>query len=162
MSGTTIDLTGRVAMVTGSGGGIGRGIALSLAEAGANIVLAEIDPQRAEQTADLICERDRKVLAVQTDVMDTEQVRAAVARADAEFGRLDILVNNAGGVRGGAFVDQSERSWRRHIDINLVSMLAATSRSSPSCSEVVKAARSSTSAASKEPCCTQLRGVRRM
>lgn len=131
MVGMTVDLTGQVALVTGSGGGIGRGIALSLAEAGADIVLAEIDPQRAEQTAELIRERDRKVLAVQTDVMDTEQVHNSVERADAEFGRLDILVNNAGGVRGGAFVDQSERSWRRHIDINLVSMLAATSAAVP-------------------------------
>jgi NAD(P)-dependent dehydrogenase (short-subunit alcohol dehydrogenase family) len=126
-----IDLTGKVALVTGGGGGIGRGVALSLADAGADIVLAEIDPQRAEQTAGLIRERNRKVLAVQTDVMDTGQVRTAVERADTEFGRLDILVNNAGGVRGGPFVEQSERSWRRHIDINLVSMLAATSAAVP-------------------------------
>ncbi len=131
MGGMTVDLAGKVALVTGGGGGIGRGIALSLAEAGADIVLAEIDPQRAEQTAELIRACDRKVLAVQTDVMDTDQVRNAVERADSEFGRLDILVNNAGGVRGGAFVDQSERSWRRHIDINLVSMLAATSAAVP-------------------------------
>jgi NAD(P)-dependent dehydrogenase (short-subunit alcohol dehydrogenase family) len=63
--------------------------------------------------------------------MDTEQVRGAVARAEEEFGRLDILVNNAGGVSGRPFLEQSERSWRRHIDINFVSMLAATAAAAP-------------------------------
>ncbi|OXR43305.1 (-)-trans-carveol dehydrogenase [Nocardia cerradoensis] len=126
-----IDLSGQVAVVTGAGGGIGRGIAVALARAGANLVLAEIDPDRAEQTHELIGALGRTAIVVQTDVMNTEEVRAAVARADESFGRLDILVNNAGGVRGGRFVEQSERSWRRHIDINLVSMLAATSAAVP-------------------------------
>jgi NAD(P)-dependent dehydrogenase (short-subunit alcohol dehydrogenase family) len=63
--------------------------------------------------------------------MDVEAIRAAIARADAEFGRLDVLVNNAGGVSGRPFLEQSERSWRRHIDINLVSMLAATHAAAP-------------------------------
>jgi NAD(P)-dependent dehydrogenase (short-subunit alcohol dehydrogenase family) len=63
--------------------------------------------------------------------MDSDALRAAVAATDAEFGRLDILVNNAGGVSARPFLDQSERSWRRHIDINLVSMLAATHAAAP-------------------------------
>jgi NAD(P)-dependent dehydrogenase (short-subunit alcohol dehydrogenase family) len=54
-----------------------------------------------------------------------------IAKADAEFGRVDILVNNAGGVSGRPFLQQSERSWRRHIDINLVSMLVATHTAAP-------------------------------
>jgi NAD(P)-dependent dehydrogenase (short-subunit alcohol dehydrogenase family) len=61
-----------------------------------------------------------------TDVMDTAQIEAAVRAAEERYGRLDILVNNAGGVRARRFLEQSERSWRRHIDINLTSMLAAT------------------------------------
>src|SRR5215207_2927469 len=122
-----IDLTGQVALVTGAGAGIGQGIAVSLAEAGADVVIAEIEPDRAEDTAERVHKTGRAALAVPTDVMDAEQVRAAVAAADERFGRLDILVNNAGGVNGRRFVDQSERSWRRHIDINLVSVLAATS-----------------------------------
>jgi NAD(P)-dependent dehydrogenase (short-subunit alcohol dehydrogenase family) len=126
-----IDLTAQVALVTGGGAGIGRGIALSLAEAGADVVIAEIDPQRAEQTAELVGKAGREALAVPTDVMDTDQVRAAVAAADERFGRLDILVNNAGGVSGRRFADQSERSWRRHIDMNLVSVLAAISAAVP-------------------------------
>ena len=63
--------------------------------------------------------------------MDSEGLRAAIAQAADRFGRLDILVNNAGGVRAAKFLEQSERSWRRHIDINLVSMLTATAASVP-------------------------------
>ncbi|MFF3573334.1 SDR family NAD(P)-dependent oxidoreductase [Nocardia jiangxiensis] len=126
-----IDLSGQVAVVTGAGGGIGRGIAVALARAGADLVLAEIDPDRGKQTSEIIDALGRTAIVVRTDVMNTDDVRAAVARADENFGRLDILVNNAGGVRGGRFVEQSERSWRRHIDINLVSMLAGTSAAVP-------------------------------
>lgn len=125
--GLAIDLSGRVAVVTGGGAGIGRGIALGLAEAGADIVIIEIDPQRGEQTAGLVRNIGRRAMSMTVDVMNTEDLTAAIARTEEEFGHLDILVNNAGGVRGRAFADQSERSWRRHIDINLVSMLAATS-----------------------------------
>ena len=126
-----IDLSGQVALVTGGGAGIGRGIAVSLADAGADVVIAEVDPVRAEESAELVRAAGREALAVPTDVMDTDQVRAAVAAADERFGRLDVLVNNAGGVSGRRFVDQSERSWRRHVDINLVSVLAATSAAVP-------------------------------
>lgn len=126
-----IDLTDQVALVTGGGAGIGQGCALSLADAGADVVIADIDLDRAEHAAKLVHERGRQAYAVQTDVMDTDQVRAAVAAADEQFGRLDILVNNAGGVSSRRFLEQSERSWRRHIDINLVSMLAATSAAVP-------------------------------
>jgi NAD(P)-dependent dehydrogenase (short-subunit alcohol dehydrogenase family) len=89
-------------------------------------VVAEIDPDRGARTAELVERTGRRALAVTTDVMDTAQVAAAVSRAEDELGRLDILVNNAGGVAGKRFVDQSERSWRRHVDINLVSLFAAT------------------------------------
>ena len=131
MAGTDIDLTDQVALVTGGGGGIGRGVALAMAAHGADVVVAEIEPDRAEQTAAAVSRLGRRALVVPTDVMDTDQVREAVRRADEEFGRIDILVNNAGGVSGRRFLDQSERSWRRHIDINLVSMLAATAAAVP-------------------------------
>ncbi len=121
-----IDLSGKVALVTGGGAGIGRGIALELAKAGADVTVADIDRGRAQQTVDKVQASGRRALAVPTDVMDTEQVRAAVEACASHFGGLDILVNNAGGVSGRRFLEQSERSWRRHIDINMVSMLAAT------------------------------------
>lgn len=126
-----INLSEKVAVVTGSGAGIGKGIALSLAVAGADIVVAEIDPERARQTAEAVEALGRRAVVAVTDVMEVEQVRAAIEAASTSFGRLDLLINNAGGVSGRPFLDQSERSWRRHIDINLVSMLAATSAAVP-------------------------------
>ena len=126
-----IDLTDRVAFVTGGGAGIGRGIAVTMAECGADIVIAEIDHERGKQAVDAVEATGRRALFVPTDMMDTDAVREAVRCGHEEFGRLDILINNAGGVNGRRFLEQSERSWRRHIDINLVSMLAATSAASP-------------------------------
>jgi len=124
-------LDGQVAFVTAGGGGIGRAIALGLAEAGADVAVFEIVPERAEETAARIRELGREALAIPGDAMEAEAIRAAIAATDARFGRLDILVNNAGGVSARAFLEQSERSWRRHIDINLVSMLAATHAAAP-------------------------------
>ena len=124
-------LDGQVAFVTAGGGGIGRAIALGLAEAGADVAVFEIVPERAEEIAARIRELGRQALAIPGDAMDAEAIRAAIAATDAQFGRLDILVNNAGGVSARPFLEQSERSWRRHIDINLVSMLAATHAAAP-------------------------------
>lgn len=124
-------LTGQVAVVTGGGAGIGRACALRLAEFGADIVIAEVIPERAEETAERVRALGRRALAVNTDMMDVNAVRQMIARADAEFGRIDILVNNAGGSTQRDFASQSERSWRRHIDLNLVSMLCATSEVIP-------------------------------
>src|SRR5215211_4942810 len=122
-----IELTDHVAVVTGAGGGIGKGIALRLADHGADIAVLDIDDERVQQAVADIQRRGRRALGLPVDVMETGAVTEAIGRADGEFGRIDILVNNAGGVAARRFVDQSERSWRRHIDINLVSMLAATS-----------------------------------
>lgn len=124
-------LDGQVAFVTAGGGGIGRAIALGLAEAGADVAVFEIVPERAEETAARIRELGREALAIPGDAMDAEAIRAAIAATDARFGRLDVLVNNAGGVSARPFLEQSERSWRRHIDINLISMLAATHAAAP-------------------------------
>jgi NAD(P)-dependent dehydrogenase (short-subunit alcohol dehydrogenase family) len=124
-------LTDQVAVVTGGGGGIGRAIALAYASAGADVVIGDIVPARCEETAARVHEMGRQGLAVPTDVMDTNQIRGLIDKADQRFGRLDILVNNAGGVNGRPFLDQSERSWRRLIDLNLVSMFAATSAAAP-------------------------------
>ncbi|MBD3733140.1 MAG: glucose 1-dehydrogenase [Sphingopyxis sp.] len=119
-------LDGQAAFVTGGGGGIGRAIALRLAEAGADVAIFDIFPERAEEAAERVREQGRQALPIAGDVMDSDALRAAVDAAAAEFGRLDILVNNAGGVSARPFLEQSERSMRKHIDINLMSMLIAT------------------------------------
>ena len=131
MDANDILLTDRVAVVTGGGGGIGRAIALAFASVGADLVIGDIVPERCEETAARVRELGRKALAVPTDVMESSQIHALIDRAASEFGRIDILVNNAGGVSPRPFIEQSERSWRRHIDLNLVSVLAATSAAVP-------------------------------
>jgi NAD(P)-dependent dehydrogenase (short-subunit alcohol dehydrogenase family) len=131
MKHTDILLTDQVAVITGGGGGIGRAIALAYAAVGADIVIGDIIPERCDETAARVHELGRRALAVPTDAADTNQIRALIESAANHFGRIDILVNNAGGVSSRPFLEQSERSWRRHIDLNLVSMLAATSAAVP-------------------------------
>ncbi|WP_336969851.1 SDR family oxidoreductase [Sphingobium aromaticiconvertens] len=124
-------LAGQAALITGGGGGIGRAIALALAGAGVDIAIADIVPERCEEAVARVRALGRQALSCPTDVTDTDQIDAAIKAADAAFGRIDILVNNAGGVSRRTFSEQSERSWRKHIDLNLVSMLAATSAAIP-------------------------------
>jgi NAD(P)-dependent dehydrogenase (short-subunit alcohol dehydrogenase family) len=121
-----IRLDGQAAFVTGGGGGIGRGIAIRLAEAGADVAIFDIIAERAEEAAERVRGSGRRALPLTGDVMDAGALGAAIAQAAETFGRLDILVNNAGGVAARPFLEQSERSMRKHIDINLMSMLVAT------------------------------------
>ena len=88
-------LAGRVALITGAGRGIGRGVAVAMAKEGADIAIAELDPASAENAAKEIEGLGRRALSLPTDVRSAEACEAAVARTVAEFGRLDILVNNA-------------------------------------------------------------------
>jgi NAD(P)-dependent dehydrogenase (short-subunit alcohol dehydrogenase family) len=124
-------LTDQVAIVTGGGGGIGRAIALAYASVGAHIVTGDIIPERCEETAARVREMGCQALAIPTDVSDTNQIRALIDAADRHFGRIDILVNNAGGVSRKLLIEQSERSWRRVIDLNLMSLFAATAATAP-------------------------------
>ena len=90
-------LAGKVALVTGSGTGIGRATAQLFAAEGANVVVAEIDAASGEQTAQLITQAGGTVIAIQTDVREIESIEAAIKRAEQHFGGLHILHNNAGG-----------------------------------------------------------------
>lgn len=126
-----LDLTGQAALVTGGGGGIGRAIAICLAAHGADVAIMDAVPERCDETAARITELGRKALPLPGNVMDSGAPGDAVAAAAEHFGRLDILVNNAGGVTRRPFADLSEKNWRRHIDLNLVSVLAATSAAIP-------------------------------
>jgi NAD(P)-dependent dehydrogenase (short-subunit alcohol dehydrogenase family) len=91
------DLTGQAAIVTGAARGLGRAIALSLAEAGADVALGLRDPSSAGGLVAEIEALGRRALPLAMDVTDLGQSRAAIDTAVDEFGRLDILVNNAGG-----------------------------------------------------------------
>lgn len=126
-----IDLTGQVAFITGGGGGIGRAIALCMADMGADVAIIEAIPERCDQVAEMVEARGRQALCIPGNVMDVEALQNAVATAADKFGRLDILVNNAGGVTRRGFLDLTEKNWRRHIDLNLISNLAATQAAVP-------------------------------
>jgi 2-dehydro-3-deoxy-D-gluconate 5-dehydrogenase len=119
------DLSGRVALVTGGNGGIGRGIALGLAQAGSDLVIAGRNEEKNDATVDELVALGRRAVAVTCDVLDRAQVQAAVDAAQAEFGRLDVLVNNAG-VAGGGRPEEIEReTWDRVVGTNLTGMFEA-------------------------------------
>ena len=90
------DLKGRVAMVTGASGGIGRAAALAFADEGCDVVLCARRKTELEEVADLIRAKGRRALAVPTDVGKEEDVRACAEKAFAEFGKVDIAFSNAG------------------------------------------------------------------
>lgn len=126
------DLTGKSAIVTGSGTGIGREIALLLARRGADVVLAARNEARLLATADQIAkETGRKALVVPTDVRDDEQVRSLVDSAIGCWGRLDMLVNNAGGTYLKPLIELDIAEWERIISLNLTSVFSATKAAIP-------------------------------
>jgi NAD(P)-dependent dehydrogenase (short-subunit alcohol dehydrogenase family) len=113
-----MNLNNQVALVTGGGQGIGKASALALAEAGANVVVADIDRQGAEATAEAIMSAQRKALAVQADVGDLQQIDRMVRTALEQFGRIDILLNNAGVTRRADIMDITEADWDRIHRVN--------------------------------------------
>lgn len=112
-------LQGRTAVVTGGGRGIGRGIALELARAGADIAIADIDLPNAEKTAAELRELGRRATVVEVDVASEESARAGVERALAEHGAIDILVNNAGVSGGHVGAEIALEDWDACYEVNL-------------------------------------------
>lgn len=114
------NFSGRTAIVTGAGRGIGRVIALSLAEAGANVVLCSRTKAEIDAVAGEISGKGGKVLAVATDLTIHEQLENLVDATIKEFGRIDILVNNAGASPAmGSVLDSDERLWDTIMNLNL-------------------------------------------
>ena len=118
-------LDGQVALVTGGSRGLGLGMALTLAHAGADVALAARTVEQLAQAAKLVRDTGRKALIVPTDVSRIEEVRAMVAQTAKHFGRLDILVNGAGiNIRQPA-ATFTEDDWDRLMNINLKSVFFA-------------------------------------
>jgi NAD(P)-dependent dehydrogenase (short-subunit alcohol dehydrogenase family) len=113
-------LNGKVALITGAGRGIGRGIALAFAGEGATLVLAARSADQLEKVAGEAAQLSQSPVIVQpADVSDEKQVAALFERVKAEFGRLDLLVNNAGSFDGGPLDELSTEAWDRVINTNL-------------------------------------------
>jgi 3-oxoacyl-[acyl-carrier protein] reductase len=112
-------LAGRVAFVTGAGGGLGEGICTSLAAAGAAVACADVVTGRAEKIARGVAEAGGRSLALHADVADRASVEGAVARTVAELGGIDILVNNAAIYPRRAWTEITEEEWDRVLAVNL-------------------------------------------
>jgi len=120
MTANPFDLTGKAALVTGANTGIGRAIALALAEAGADVALAGRSP--ADETAERIRALGREAALIEADLSSAAPARDAVDQSVARLGGLDILVNNAGTIRRAEAVDYSEADWDAVVDTNLKSL----------------------------------------
>jgi len=112
-------LSGKTAIVTGGGSGIGRQMAQALAELGADIVLCARKVERCEQAAAELSELGVRTLALRCDVRDPGEVQAVCERTMEELGRLDVLVNNAGTSWGAPAVDTPLEGWQKVVDVNL-------------------------------------------
>ena len=112
-------LIDQVAIITGAGNGIGRSIALGLAQQGAHICIADIDPVGARQTAQQAEKLKRRAITVESDVSRPEEAQRLVEETMRAFGRVDILVNNAGIARYCPFLEYPAEDWRRTLEVNL-------------------------------------------
>lgn len=110
------DLTGKAAIVTGACKGLGRGMAIGLAEAGADLVL--VDREEAKETAGVIGALGRRTLVITADLMSIDRIPSIVQQTIQTFGKVDILVNNAGTIRRAPAIEYSEKDWDDIMAVN--------------------------------------------
>jgi NAD(P)-dependent dehydrogenase (short-subunit alcohol dehydrogenase family) len=116
-----VKLSDRVAIVTGAAQGIGRAIALGLGEEGAHVLVADLQEDKAIETAEQIRRRGRESHGLRVDVSNLGDVSMMVGAVMDEWGTVDILVNNAGIALPTPFLETTEEDWNRVIDVNLKS-----------------------------------------
>ena len=112
-------LDGKVAIITGGGTGIGKGIAKAFVDEGCTVVIGARDAARLEATAAELSSAGGTVVAIQTDVRNEEQVISLFARTMDQFGKLNILVNNSGAFDGGPQEELTLEKWQRVMDVNV-------------------------------------------
>lgn len=116
----------RTAFVTGAAKGIGRAIALKLAENGVNLIITDILDEQLKETAKMATSFGVKVKSVCMDITDEKTVRTEIDTAIKEFGKIDILINNAGIYPGRDFVTSTSDEWKKIIDINILGTMYPT------------------------------------
>jgi len=115
----SVDLRGKVAMVTGGGEGIGRAVALALAQSGAAVGVNDLNPDRADSVVEAIEAAGGQAVACLGDVSNKFKASAAIEALRDRFNALHILVNTAGAQRPSSFIKLDEYDWRRIIEVNL-------------------------------------------
>jgi meso-butanediol dehydrogenase/(S,S)-butanediol dehydrogenase/diacetyl reductase len=111
-------LSGKTVVVTGAGSGVGRGIALAVAEAGGRVVATDLDPSAAQETVSIVRDEGGEAVAASVDVTLESAVSQAIAMAVERFGALDGWVNNAGVLKMGPAIEMSERDWTVQFEVN--------------------------------------------
>jgi len=114
-----LELAGKVALVTGGAQGIGRSVALLLGRNGADIVISDINLEKAEETANEVQAIGRKAMAMKVNVANLGEVERMVEAIIEKFGKIDILVNNAGIARDKLILRMTEEDWDAVLDVNL-------------------------------------------
>jgi len=121
-----LELAGKVALVTGAAQGIGKAIALLLAKNGAEVVVSDINLEKAQETANEIQGMGRRSFAIKVNVTDLKDVERMVGAIVEQFGRIDILVNNAGITRDRLILRMTEEDWDAVLDVNLKGTFSCT------------------------------------
>lgn len=126
MSNFVVDFTGKTAIVTGAGQGVGKAIAQALAKAGAAVVVNDLNPDRIQSVIDTIVEGGGKAHGFQGDISNRYQAAALIEQARDAFGQIHFMINAAGVYKAQALVKVDEWDWRRQIEINLTGTFFCT------------------------------------
>ena len=124
-------LKDKVAIITGSGSGIGRAAALIFAREGAKVVVADINESSAKKTVEEIEAKGGEAISFQVDITKESQVKQMTQAAKEKFGKLDILFNNAGMQNIGTVLEVAEEDWDRVFEVNVKSVLFCSKHAIP-------------------------------